>query len=180
MRVHVTAVGEGARSKQSVERFRALAENDVIGLHLLVEDPEEADVVLVVIFTRPSKILPASLRRSSLPRAWRSKVRVWDQRDNGYYTHPGLYVAPAPRLVKERHQKPAPYISTIAPVAQATTEPDLLYSFIGTLTYPTRGEIFRLTHPRALVEETRGINFFAQSADGAERAPRSPRAGTTI
>jgi hypothetical protein len=170
MRVYIAAIGRGFRSKQSVERFRTLAQNDVIGRHLLVEDPEEADVVLVVdLHATESDIFPQALRRSSLPRAWRSKVRVWDQRDNGYYTHPGLYVAPAPRLVKERHQKPAPYISTIAPVARATTEPDLLYSFTGTLTYPTRGEIFRLTHSRALVEQTQGINFFAQAADGEEQ-----------
>ena len=170
MRVHVAAIGQGFRSKQSVQRFRILAEKDSVGLHPLVEDPEEADVVLVVdLHATEHDVFPTSLRRSRLPRSWRSKVRVWDQRDNGYYTHPGLYVAPAPRLVKKRRQKAAPYISTIAPVVEATTEPDLLYSFIGTRTYPVRGEIFGLNHPRAAVEETRGINFFTQSASGAAR-----------
>jgi hypothetical protein len=170
MRVLVAAIGQGFRSKQSVQRFRILAEKDAVGLHPLVEDPEEADVVLVVdLHATEHDVFPTSLRRSRLPHSWRSKVRVWDQRDNGYYTYPGLYVAPAPRLVKKRRQKAAPYISTIAPLVKATTEPDLLYSFIGTRTYPVRGEIFGLNHPRAVVEETRGIDFFTQSASGAAR-----------
>ena len=178
MRVHVAAAGNGPRSLQSVQRFQALADQDVVGLHPLVEDPEEADLVLVVDLhgANENEVFPGAWRRSKLPRSWHGKIRVYDQRDNGHYTYPGLYVAPAPRLVKSRRQKPAPYISTIAPVAKTDTEPDLLYSFIGTSTYPARQEIFRLRHPRAVVEETRGINFFTYRGDGDTAVRRDEQA----
>jgi len=116
LRVHLATIRGGGRSAQTIQRFRALAERDVVREHRLVDDPEEADVVLVVdLHAVERDVFPVPLRPKNLPRAWRGKVRVWDQRDNGYYTYPGLYVAPAPRLVKKHRQKAAPYISTIAP-----------------------------------------------------------------
>lgn len=168
MRVHVATIHHGTRSDVTIERFHTLAESDIVGRHTLVEDPDEADVVLVVdLHSAEEDAFPPPLRPANVPRAWRGKVRVWDQRDNGYYTHPGLYVAPAARLVENRRQKAAPYISTIAPVAVIQGDPDLLFSFVGTLTYPTRAEILRLSHERAIVEEARGINFFTNDKRGA-------------
>lgn len=161
MRVLVTTAGGGPQNEGMRQLFLDLARADAVGEHPVEADPERADALLFVDLQQyPGDPFPRALRQHELVRAYPEKVFVYDERDLAFFTFPGVYVAPAPRLARRRAVLGGPYPWLPNAPAVAAAEPDLLFSFRGSRTHPVRAELLALEHDRGLVEDASGVDFF--------------------
>ena len=161
------------------ERFRRLAEECRVKQHRVTEDAGNADMVL---FTE-AHILEGALgdwrleeiRRHRLRKQYPEKCYVYDERDQPWCALPGLYVSQPRRSFIRRYQVASPY-GSVWPSPAATsgdTEPDLLFSFVGSPTALVREAIYDLRHGRAAVERVTNFTFWdAKAPDFEERRDR--------
>jgi hypothetical protein len=158
-----------------VDTFRDLATRSAHGHHTLVEDPADADVVLVTqmhLLQRPNRegLLESPAVRRFLPR-----VRVYDERDKAVGEWPGVYASADRRWFDPRHHRSWGYAGL--PVGSGGTrvdaEPDLLFSFVGTRSHPCRAALLRIAHPDAYVEEVTQFMFWDE--DGPRFQERRER-----
>lgn len=132
--------------------------------HRQVDDPDNADVVLFTdchVLSSADWTLRA-ITSAEVARRFPSKVCVHNERDRPWCRLPGVYVSmPAAGFVPQ-WQVAGAYFCLDPPrtplgLDDATVEPDLLFSFIGTATHACRQDIFRLRTPRSYVERTHGF-----------------------
>ena len=94
MRVYLAATGVIERRRSPILAFERLASTDVRGRHGLVDDPEEADLML---FTECHLLGTdwrlTAIRDSDDHRRFPSKTMVYDERDRPWGAFPGVYVS---------------------------------------------------------------------------------------
>jgi hypothetical protein len=164
----------------SIPSWRRLAAADRRRNHHLVEEPDDADIVL---FTECNLLSPDwrldAIRNTAVAREFRDKVYVYDQRDRPWCAFPGVYVSMPARHLDRRYQVPWGYVSVVEPHLVLELDrppeltPDLLVSFIGSPTHPVRRELFALRHSRGVFECIDNFMFHdARSPDFASRRRR--------
>lgn len=162
MRIYVATAGGEPHNQVQRDVFAALADEDDVGEHGLEDDPARADVLFFVdLHQHPGDPLLSQLRRHDLVRRWPRRVRVYDERDQPFFTFPGIYVAGTPRAARRLPIVGGPYPALPNAPDASLREPSLLFSFQGSRTHRVRSAILELTHPRAVIEDTSGIRFFA-------------------
>lgn len=159
--------------------FQELQRQDRVGEHQLAESAAAADVILFVdphLHGHGGDWRLSAIRRHQLTKQYLQKVLVYDERDDPWPDLPGVYVSlPQPIFDATRHRAGAyPCLmnelvgdATQSDATRDATEnatPDLLFSFVGSMTHPVRAEIYKLQHPRALVEKNL-VNMFVDGAD---------------
>jgi hypothetical protein len=168
LRVYLPRVGSNKWTDLKVEEFEALASRDRFRTHQLVNDPEMADVVLFVqchmVDWRLNAIIEHPVAASHWPR-----VFVYDERDRPWRSFPGIYVS-SPRFSFDRERQRAWSYLRVPQVLRTNqaSEPDLLFSFVGSRTARCRTAVLALEHPDALVAEVTDFMFWnAASLDFA-------------
>jgi hypothetical protein len=176
MRVYLPRLERGEGAFEGLDAplgmLERLAVADRYGLHRLVDEPDDADVLL---FTQ-CHMLPdwrlGALRDHALTRRYPERVMVYDERDRPWCGFPGVYVSMPSPWFQPRWQRPWGYFPFPPPATTGEREPDLLFSFIGSPSARCRRPLFELTHPHAIVEEVGGFTFFDPSSRDFERRRR--------
>lgn len=150
--------------------FRRLAARDRFGVHALVDDAEGADIVLFLDGHQHWRDLSLSaIVDHPLTRRDRDRAFLYNEMDQPWCAMPGLYVAMPRSAFDWQRQRPCSYLSLVNDLATTPSveapAPDLLFSYMGRLGHPTREAMVRLSHPRAIVEDTSRLSFFGATTD---------------
>ncbi len=158
MRINIATIGTDGYHADARGSFTSLAEVDSVGRHHLEHDPQEADAILFVdLQQHPHDPLLTRLRRHPLARSYPDKTFVYDERDFPIYSLPGVYVGAPASWGQRLPVHGGPYPSLLNAVPPTSQEPDLLFSFRGALSHPVRKQLLRLSHPRAVTEESASV-----------------------
>ena len=165
LRVHLAACMDSVQESPAVRAWRQIADKDVFEVHSLTDDPSSADLILFVDLHLSPDWKLRTLLNHELIRHFRHKTLVYDERDRPWCTLPGLYVSMPSRHFEARWQGPCAYygVARFTEAERNDTSPDLLYSFVGSRSHPIRKPILRMTHSRALVEDSSGFVFYDRS-----------------
>ena len=90
---------------------------------------------------------------------------VYDERDRPWRSFPGVYVSARARGFDQWSQRTWAYL-IFHDVAVRSSDPDLLFSFVGSNSAPCRKLLFELSHPSGLVEEVRDFMFWDERSPG--------------
>lgn len=174
MKLYIVENFFGAESS-AAPTYRALADDDMVGVHSVIDDSAGADAVVFpdCHLAESTRLWPL-LAGSELFERHRDKFYVVDERDRPWCELPGLYTSMPQRRFRPAFQAPCAYHVTGDPrrrlPALADDKPDLLFSFVGSPTHRCREQLFSLDHPRAHVERVDGFMFWdPSSANFAER-----------
>jgi hypothetical protein len=155
-----------------VDVFERLAALDRMKVHRLVDDPEEADVILFVQCHMVDWRLQA-IRESAIARRYWHKVMVYDERDRPWLSFPGIYVSAPASSFDPQAQRASSYMR-VEPVSVSTSRPpDLLFSFVGSPTSACRERLFAVRHPDAVIE--RVDDFMYWRADDRRASEKRAR-----
>lgn len=153
---------------------RRLAADDSFGVHRLVDDPEEADVVLFTECHLLTDWRLRAIREHPLRRRFPERSYCFNERDRPWVALPGLYASPPASTVDRRFQVPWAYPGlgevgiALVEASHEAPEPDLLFSFVGSPGPRCRDEIFCIRHPRALIERVEQFSFFDPTSPSFE------------
>jgi hypothetical protein len=156
--------------------YRSLRENalvDRLKVHRLVDDPEEADMILFAEVD--VGCFCERIRGHPYARRFRDKCFLFTSDWRVIPFLPGVYTALEKRWYLPRRVRPGFYLDClINPLVKFEPggERDLLYSFMGDVeTAPVRKVLARLEHPRGLFVDTSRENQDAMSkADAGQRS----------
>ncbi|MCE0521923.1 MAG: glycosyltransferase family 47 protein [Methylacidiphilales bacterium] len=152
--------------------YRSLKENaqaDRMKVHQLVEDPEEADIILFV--EMDAGRFSEKVRRHPCRKRFREKCFMFSSDWRVIPFVPGIYTSLEKRWYSPRRTRPGFYLNClINPLVKF--EPgggrDLLYSFMGDIsTAPVRKALAGLEHPRGLFVDTSRENQDVMSRSSA-------------
>ena len=152
MRFHIATIADGYRQRRARELFVELAAEDVIGRHVLEDDPSEAEAIVFVDPHLQSSDPLLGLRIHPLYTRYEDKAFVYDECDSPVYSLPGIYVGATPRWSSRLPVLGGPYPRSVTTVALACDEPDLLFSFRGARSHPVRDVLCAIRDDRAIVE----------------------------
>lgn len=175
MRIYLPSAVEAPPSEM-IKLIECLASRATPALHTIIDDPADADLILFcdAHTFQEDDFMVKRIRRSPLWEAYPEKCFVYDERDQPWCHSPGLYVSMPRRRFKPQLQRSCCYARVKEErFAGAEAVPaDLLFSFVGSLTHPVREEIFRLDHPRAVVEPVSDFMFWDASSPDFEAKRR--------
>ncbi|MFT7580654.1 MAG: hypothetical protein ACI9MR_002327 [Myxococcota bacterium] len=161
-RIHLLSARAVANDNQlygdPCERLKWAAARDHFGVHTVVADPADADIILFVERTWFSEV-----RRHPVLAKYRDRCMLFNGIDAAVPFLPGIFPA-----LERQHSDPSrtragPYLRNIGRrslpvddgIGTATGERPFLYSFVGGLsTHDVRYEIAALSEPDALVIDT--------------------------
>lgn len=151
-----------------VDRLEYLASLDRWGKHWVVADPKDADVILFsqghMIHSDWRLAVVASHANSY---ADPDRVMVFDERDRPWCRLPGVYVSMPARHFDRRYQRAWGYFPRTLP-APPIEAPDLLFSFVGSMTHKCRLPLLGLEGEDAVVEPVSGYTFYDRSSPDFE------------
>ncbi|MGA2470755.1 MAG: exostosin family protein [Solirubrobacteraceae bacterium] len=175
MNVFIATAGDEAWNRELRAEVVAVARRDRFGVHVVVEEPRDSDIVLFVdAHQHLTDWRMHALRTHPLVRARPMAAFVYDERDVPRDLLPGVYVSmPRNRFDAERHRAVGYYWLKTDTTGVRGAVPDLLFSFAGRATGGVRDAVLALRHPRAIVEDTTRYDFFAGDRD--ELAPAQER-----
>lgn len=148
-----------------------LAAKDRFGVHQLVRDPRDADIILFLdAHQHFADLSLEAIRQHRLTKEFRAKAFVYSEQDQPWCAMPGLYVSMPKSSFDWQHQRPCSYIAiqnnlVVSSIAGADNSPDVLFSFVGRRGNRTRDRILNVTHPRAVINDTSAFDFFGSSRD---------------
>lgn len=173
MHIAVVPVVDDSYQRETVDNFRRLANSARASKYVLVDEARDADLILVAgLHQVPDDPTLRRLRRHPVVRRHRPRICVYDERDRPFYTFPGVYVSATPRIVKRFPVVGGAYPAAVGTSQLVDASPDLLFSFAGSRTHRVRREVLKLSHPRAVVRDMTGLNFFG-SDDARVRGARA-------
>jgi hypothetical protein len=164
MRVHVPRLEISRWTNIRVDEFEDLATRDRFGIHEIVAEPDAADVILFLQCHMVDWRLLKIMRHPTAARHW-PKVMVYDERDRPWRSFPGVYVSSPASSFNPVPQRAWSYLRVRTARSDAS-DPDLLFSFMGSATAPCRLPILALRHQDAVVEATK--DFMVWSPDEYE------------
>lgn len=170
MQIYVATAGNFEWSHVYLEEFKSVARRDHIKEHSLTENPQEADFILFIDFHQHSgDWWMGAFFRHPLVVSYPDKICVYDERDYPIYSAPGIYVSLSRRNQHQQSQCSGCYFTLkndlVETMRTSLVEPDLLFSFMGSMSHPVRREVMKLSHPTAIVEDTSKFNFFQDTDD---------------
>jgi hypothetical protein len=167
MKIALASAVHDVASSPVIRAFCEQASQCAMMSHCLVDSPDLADCVLFVDLHLCPGNFNGVLRRHPLFLKYQHKSLVYDERDEPWCTSPGVYVSmPRGHFDHTRQRAFAYYTGNDATAADPFTEPDLLFSFVGSPGHRTSGgfrvrrELLRINHPRALIEDSSGFVFY--------------------
>lgn len=177
MNVLVATAGNRPWHRRMRTEVEALARLDRLGDHALVDDPDRAEIILFVdLHQHPSDWRQRAIRRHPFVRAFPDRSFVFDERDLPRDSLPGVYVSMPRAGFDPRRHRAFAYPRLLNDVRDLPgDDPDLLFSFQGRRVGPVRPALLELAHPRAVVEDTSGYDFFDSEGAGLEAARRRYR-----
>jgi hypothetical protein len=155
-----------------VDRLEHLASLDRWGIHTVVEDPDAADVILFSqghMLHHDWRLMTVSRHAEALVDDRR--VMVFDERDRPWCRFPGVYVSMPAKYFDWRHQRAWGYFPRI-PSKAPTEAPDLLFSFVGSITHRCRPPLLKLGGEDSIVEAVAGFTFYDPSSQDFEARRR--------
>jgi hypothetical protein len=165
MKVWLASIGPD-EEVSAVGAFRALAQTAASSRHTLAGSPADADLVL---FT-DCHLVPhdpglRAIRSHPLLREFPERSLVYDERDLPWPAWPGVYVSMPRRQLRPEFQEPWAYHSIpVAPPVEMDTsrppEPELLFSFVGSLSHRVRRDVVALGGDRAEIEDVGRFTFY--------------------
>lgn len=177
VKVMLATAAEEPWSRQLRAEVESVVQADRYGEHVLVADPEAADLILLLdAHQHLDDWRQQAIRRHPLVRSFADKVFVYDERDIPHDSLPGIYVAmPRFEYDERRHRAFAYYKLLNDTRSVASVTPDLLFSFQGRNVGPVRGAVLALSHPRAVVRDSSEHDFFAADCSALDDATHSYR-----
>ena len=172
MKIHIATAGDFEWSHIGREEFKTMAQLNRKPQHDLTDDPQDADLILFIDFQQYlDDWWMGAFHRHPLVKKYPHKICVYDERDQPRYSAPGVYVSLMKRNRIAGSQCSGCYFNlkneTVNSTNSSTPKPDLLFSFMGAMSHPVRREVAKLSHPRAIVEDTSSFNFFTEARDEA-------------
>ena len=170
MQIYVATAGNFEWSHIYLEEFKSIARRDRLNTHRLTDDPHKADLILFIDFQQhPGDWWMGAFFRHPLVISYPEKICVYDERDHPFYTAPGVYVSLSRHNQHQQSQCSGCYFTLkndlVEMIRTSSIEPDLLFSFMGSMSHPLRYKVAKLSHPRAVVEDTSKFNFFQGTND---------------
>jgi hypothetical protein len=164
LRVYLPRIDSNKWVDLRVDEVESLAARDRFRAHEIVNEPAIADIVLFVqchmIDWRLNAIIEHPVAIAHWPR-----VFVYDERDRPWRSFPGVYVSSPHSSFDRQRQRAWSYLRAPSdPVTNWTSEPDLLFSFVGSRTAPCRDAVLALEHPDALVTEVADFMFWNEAS----------------
>jgi hypothetical protein len=157
-RVHLLTVypESDPRARAAYLSLKENALADRMKVHQLVEDPEEADLILFVEVDAGS--FCASVRRHPYSKRFRRKCFMFSSDWRVIPFIPGVYTSLEKRWYLPSRSRPGFYLNwLINPLVkfEPDADRDLLYSFMGDVqTAPVRKVLAQLEHPRGIFVDT--------------------------
>lgn len=174
MKIYIATASDFEWSHIGREEFKTMAQRNRKPQHGLTDDPHSADLILFIDFQQHlDDWWMGDFHRHPLVKKYPHKICVYDERDHPRYSAPGVYVSLTQQNRLAQSQCSGCYFNlkneTVDSTNHSIPEPDLLFSFMGAMSHPVRREITKISHPRAVVEDTSAFNFFAGDEDDAAR-----------
>ena len=144
------------RGSDELRRFRTAASRDQFGAHRLVDDPQQADLVLFVDSARPDL---RDIRQHPVYRENVEKTFVVHHGDRILPFVPGVYTCAEHGFSGIGRTRTGGYLTVVEnerfTYSTLDADPSYLFSFVGSsITAPVRRSIMRLRHPRCMVKDT--------------------------
>lgn len=162
MNIHLARIGGPLDAP--VDRLEHLASLDRWGVHTVVKDPDDADVILFSqahMLHRDWRLITVSRHAEAF--ADRRRVMVFDERDRPWCRFPGVYVSMPAKYFDYRHQRAWGYFPRL-PSNPPPKAPDLLFSFVGSITHRCRPPLLQLAGEDSIVEAVSGFTFYDPSS----------------
>jgi Exostosin family len=156
--------------------LRHSAELDVFGEHKLVEDPEEADIILFGEMGECG-LFAERVRARPVYRRFPGKCFLFDSGDTLFPVLPGIYASLTNKHYRRDHTRTGFYLYVIEnPFIRAqplTGNEKHLASFVGSsTTHPLRQQILAMRNAGFLLRDTQATSYRMNfEADPRERAP---------
>jgi hypothetical protein len=168
--VYLASADLGGKPSSIPKFLRALETQRAPQRHSVTDSLDDADAIL---FTECHLLNDWRLRAitSAEPvRRYPEKSFVYDERDNPWCGLPGIYVSMPARSFDAHRQVAGAYVFQDDPASRldydpSTIDPDLLFSFVGSMTHSIRDDILKLKYvPNSLVERIDGFMFYDSSS----------------
>lgn len=178
MKVCFAATDKFPKEWSYINFFTELAAFDKMGVHTLTTDPDEADLIL---FVDPQLSHPWTLeaiRSHPFVTKYPSKTMIYNEKDSTWDVLPGIYPSVVSSLYDPKRQRAYSYFRNYGePVSSddASTAPDLLFSFMGAPNHKVRKKILELSDARAYIEDTSHAKFYDYSAQRDEETLQKQR-----
>ena len=172
MKIYIATASDFRWNRLYREEFQSMARRDRRAEHALTDDPQDAGLILFIDFQQHlDDWWMGDFHRHPLVKKYPRKICVYDERDHPRYSAPGVYVSLTQQNRLPQSQCSGCYFNLKNETTDSThsdiPKPDLLFSFMGAMSHPVRREVAKLSHPRAVVEDTSSFNFFADAKDEA-------------
>jgi hypothetical protein len=160
------------RGSDELRRFLAAADRDQFGVHRLVNDPRQADLVLFIDSARPDL---CDIREHPLYRANVERTFLVHHGDRILPFVPGVYTCAERGFSGIARTKTGGYSTVVEDerfvYSPISADAPYLFSFIGSsITAPVRRSIVRLQHPRCMVKDTSEGNAWQLRDRSASRS----------
>jgi hypothetical protein len=157
-----------ANETPPVDAFRALAGRASSAGHMLAGSPADADLILFTdchMFPHDPGLRAFRLHHPLL-REFRDKCLIYDERDLPWLAWPGVYVSMPCRHLRREFQEPWAYYTTPTPegTPDLARAPDLLFSFVGSLSHRVRRDVLALRDERAVIRHVKRFTFYDSSS----------------
>lgn len=152
------------------------AEIDSFGVHQLVDDPNDADIILFAEMGTAGSFAEM-VRAHPYHRRFRNKCFLFENGDISYPILPGLYTSLTRDLYRPDHTRTGFYLQITENVfinySQPSGDEKYLASFVGSInTHPIRQALLELKHPDIYIGDTSktstNMRYHATSADRAK------------
>jgi hypothetical protein len=139
---------------EPINSFKQLAASDKIKKYEVVNDPEQADIILFIENSRyKGDYFYSRLKDNHLVKQYREKVFMYNSHDMPWLVLPGLYACMGKRFFDKKYMAASPYIEVVNPYIKCdfSEEPKYLFSFYGALSSNPRKKLAHVKDPRASI-----------------------------
>jgi hypothetical protein len=146
------------KAQLDLEQMRDSAAADRFGVHSLVADPDDAELILFVETSSAAGSYFARVRRHPVYRAHRDRAYLFSSTDRPLALVPGIYASIERRWARAAWTRSSGYLG-VKEIAPLTYDPhatsSLLYSFAGSgSAHPVREQVLSLRHPESLLVDS--------------------------
>jgi hypothetical protein len=163
-----------------LEQMRAAAAADRFGVHSVVVEPGDADLILFVETSTAAGSYFERVRRHPVYRRHRERSYLFSSTDRVVALLPGVYASIERRWYREAWTRSGHYLGVKERPGlayDAHSQPSLLFSFVGNgAAHPVRRRILALAHPHALLADSAA----ATATTGADRYTESIRSASFV
>jgi Exostosin family len=167
MNIYIASASDTPPATGPAAVFKRIADIDRYSIHHIVDDYESADVILFADSHLLRGHALKAITKSSLLKRFPERCMTYDERDNPWCALPGIYVSMPREWFDDNAQRAWGYYTLNSNTAgDPTIEPDILYSFVGSLGNQVskgrsiRTNIMGLVDDRSFLRDTSGFVFY--------------------